>query len=125
MKTKAYVEKINALKQELREMLDDCAKEVRALNSDEKEMFEKKEQEIRELTETVKTIEERGKNIVEKVEVREVEKVEDVKATEIRQMDAFIRKNEAELRAMNMTSGSSLIPTHLYGEIIEKLEEVN
>ena len=89
MKTKTekgYVEKINALKQELREMLDNCKKEVRALNSDEKEMFDKKEQEIRELTETVRIMQERGKNIVEKVEVREVEKVEDVKATEIRQM---------------------------------------
>lgn len=127
MKTKtvkAHVEKINALKQELREMLDNCTKEVRALSSDEKEMFIKKEQEIRELTETVKIMEERGKDIVEKVEVREVEKVEDVKATEIRQMDAFIRKNEAELRAMNMTSGATLVPTHLYGEVIEKLEEV-
>ena len=127
MKTKtvkAHVEKINALKQELREILDNCTKEVRALSSDEKEMFIKKEQEIRELTETVKIMEERGKDIVEKVEVREVEKVEDVKATEIRQMDAFIRKNEAELRAMNMTSGATLIPTHLYGEVIEKLEEV-
>ena len=127
MKTKtvkAHVEKINALKQELREILDNCTKEVRALSSDEKEMFTKKEQEIRELTETVKIMEERGKDIVEKVEVREVEKVEDVKATEIRQMDAFIRKNEAELRAMNMTSGASLIPTHLYGEVIEKFEEV-
>lgn len=127
MKTKtvkAHVEKINALKQELREMLDNCTKEVRALNSDEKEMFDKKEQEIRELTETVRIIEERGKNIVEKVEIRETEKVEDVRATEIRQMDAFIRKNEAELRAMNMTSGATLVPTHLYGEVIEKLEEV-
>ena len=45
---KGYVEKINALKQELREMLDNCKKEVRALNSDEKEMFDKKEQEIRD-----------------------------------------------------------------------------
>ena len=68
MKTKtvkAHVEKINALKQELREMLDNCTKEVRALSSDEKEMFTKKEQEIRDLTETVKIMEERGKDIVE------------------------------------------------------------
>ena len=60
MKTKtvkAHVEKINALKQELREILDNCTKEVRALSSDEKEMFTKKEQEIRELTETVKIME--------------------------------------------------------------------
>ena len=84
MKTKtvkAHVEKINALKQELREILDNCTKEVRALSSDEKEMFTKKEQEIRELTETVKIMEERCKDILEKVEVREVEKVEEVRAT--------------------------------------------
>lgn len=124
MKVKAYVEKKNALKQELREMLDSCSKEVRALNGEEKDKFAKLEEEIKALDETIKIMEERGKDIVETVEIREVEKEVDVKAEEVRQMDAFIRKNEVELRAMNMTTGASLVPTHLYGEIVEKLEEV-
>lgn len=133
MSIKALVEKRSALATELEKMLEVAVEEVRALNEEEKTEYKAKEDEIREIEETIELMEKRSKEAkVEEVRtVQEGEKEMEVKEKDItleekRALADFMRGNITdEVRAMATGSSTgALVPTHLYNEVIEKLEEV-
>lgn len=132
MNLKALLEKRNELKSQAKELLDNVANEVRAISVEEKTKFEELCEEVRQLDETIELLEKRQEEeTVEtvKIENREeeipMEKELTVMEKELRALDQFIRKQEGEeLREMTTTSTGNIIPTHLYGEVIEALNEV-
>lgn len=137
MNIKALVEKRNAKKVELNQILETVEKEVRALSSEEDTKFSELENEIRDLDKTIEKLEARAKETA--VEVTEVVAEAKVQEGEKRDMNEnvileqekrgisdFIRgKKTEEMRAISVSSHTgSLVPTHLSKEIIKKLEEV-
>lgn len=129
---KALIEKRNAKEAEAKEILDTVTKEVRGITSEEETRFKQLHKEIKELNTTIEMVEKR--NAEETVEVVEIEKREDenqventvnVKEKELRALDQFIRREDGvELREMTTSSNGNIIPTHLYDEVIEALNEV-
>ena len=133
MNLKALIEKRNALLSEAEEILNRVSVEVRALTNEENSEYDLKIAEVEEINQTIKKIEERSvqettEEVVEPVvqeEEREMEK-ENIKDFEIRALDQLIRRKDGEeLRAAISTSANGeIVPTHLYPEVIQKLEEV-
>ena len=133
MNLKALIEKRNALLSEAEEILNRVSVEVRALTNEENSEYDLKIAEVEEINQTIKKIEERSvqettEEVVEPVaqeEEREMEK-ENIKDFEIRALDQLIRRRDGEeLRAAISTSANGeIVPTHLYPEVIQKLEEV-
>ena len=129
MNFKALKEKRNSLVAEMESMLQTAETEVRALAIEEQEKFTQLKNEIADIDNTIAIAEEkRSEATVEvvdnKIEERGTE-MEFTKEMETRGIEQFLRKEAGEeVRAMNMTSGGALVPTHLYGEIIEKIFEV-
>lgn len=135
MNIKALVEKRNAKKVELDQMLEVCEKEVRALTSEEDVKFTEIENEIRELDKTIEKLEARAKETaVEVTEFKaEAEKKEGEKRDmedmtleqEKRGLEQLIRhENGEELRSISTTNNGEVIPTHLSKNIIKLLDEV-
>lgn len=130
---KSLIEKRNAKEAEARNILDTVIQEVRSITEDEKTKFEQLHAEIKGLNETIDMVEKRSNEEVGrvvKIEKREEEKqmnnkAVDVKERELRALDQFIRKEEGvELREMTTSSNGNIVPTHLYEEIVETLDEV-
>lgn len=133
MNLKALIEKRNVKEAQAKEILDGVANEVRAISAEERTNFEALCEEVRQLNETIEIFEKRQKeDTVEtvKIEEKEVEeKMEnremDLREKELRALDQFIKKQEGpELREMTTASSGQVMPTHLYSEIIELLDEV-
>lgn len=133
MSVKKLIEKKNVLIAEAEAMLNVCADEVRALNEDEKEAYALKEAQIKELNETISLMEARSKeaevevvdNKIEKEEEKMEERNVNVEEVEVRALDDYFRGNVTdEVRAMATAGNSAIVPTHLYPEVIKKLEEV-
>lgn len=133
MNLKALIEKRNAKELEAKEILNKVETEIRAITSEEKTQFTTLCEEVRELNETIDMIEKR--NAQETVETIKIEKREDntemenkeinIKEREIRAIEQLIKGMPGEeLREMTTTSNSEVIPTHLYDEVIELLDEV-
>ena len=132
MSLKALVEKRNALLDEAKMILDKVETEVRALTTEEDSEYELKIREVEQINATIKKLEERAvEETTEEVvdspveEEREMEKA-DIKDFEIRALDQLIRRRDGEeLRtAVKTSTNGELVPTHLYPEVIQKLEEV-
>ena len=132
MSLKALVEKRNALLDEAKMILDKVETEVRALTTEEDSEYELKIREVEQINATIKKLEERAvEETVEEVveptaeEERNMEKV-DIKDFEIRALDQLIRRRDGEeLRtAISTSANGEIVPTHLYPEVIQKLEEV-
>ena len=132
MSLKALVEKRNALLDEAKMILDKVETEVRALTTEEDSEYELKIKEVEQINATIKKLEERAvEETTEEVvdspveEEREMEKA-DIKDFEIRALDQLIRRRDGEeLRtAVKTSTNGELVPTHLYPEVIQKLEEV-
>lgn len=134
MNLKALVEKRNEKEAQAKQILDGVANEVRAISTEEKSNFEALCEEVRQLNETIEIFEKRQKeDTVETVKIEEKEEVKEdmenremsLKEKELRALDQFI-KNEAgeELREMTTANSGAVVPTHLYDEIIELLDEV-
>ena len=125
MSLKALVEKRNALLDEAKMILDKVETEVRGLTTEEDSEYELKIKEVaEEVTEEV--VEETTEEVVDSAveEERNMEKV-DIKELELRGLDQLIRRREGEeLRAITTGANGQVIPTHLYPEVIRKLEEV-
>ena len=132
MSLKALVEKRNALLDEAKMILDKVETEVRALTTEEDSEYELKIREVEQINATIKKLEERAvEETTEEVvdspveEERNMEKA-DIKDFEIRALDQLIRRKDGEeLRtAVKTSTNGELVPTHLYPEVIQKLEEV-
>lgn len=131
MSLKALVEKRNALLDEAKMILDKVETEVRALTTEEDSEYELKIKEVEQINATIKKLEERAveettEEVVDSAveEERNMEKV-DIKELELRGLDQLIRRREGEeLRAITTGANGQVIPTHLYPEVIRKLEEV-
>ena len=131
MSLKALVEKRNALLDEAKMILDKVETEVRALTTEEDSEYELKIREVEQINATIKKLEERAveettEEVVDSAveEERNMEKV-DIKELELRGLDQLIRRREGEeLRAITTGANGQVIPTHLYPEVIRKLEEV-
>lgn len=129
MSLKSLTEKKNSLIAEAEAMLEVAETEVRGLNDEENSAYEAKIKEIEDLDRTIAKMEERAKaESVEVVENRndEGEKEEmNQEERELRALAAYMRGQDCEeLRAMTTSTSGAVIPTHLSGEIIRKLEEV-
>lgn len=134
MSIKALVEKKNTLVADAEKILNVALDEVRALNEEEQTAYEAKESEIRELEKTIELMEKRCKDAkVEEVPVveekrgeEEMEVKETIVEQEKRALADFMRGVVTdEVRAMQTTgAGQTLVPTHLYNEVIEMLHEV-
>ncbi len=131
MSIKSLVEKKNSLIAEAEAMLNVAETEVRGLNDEENSAYEAKLAEIENLDRTITQMEERAK--AESVEVVENKEDEGEKRdmqnmtqeNEIRALEAYMRGQDCEeLRAMTTSTSGAVIPTHLSGEVIKKLEEV-
>ena len=131
MSLKALVEKRNALLDEAKMILDKVETEVRALTTEEDSEYESKIREVEQINATIKKLEERAvEETTEEVvdptveEERNMEKM-DIKELEIRALDQLMRRRTGEeLRAIKTGPNGQVIPTHLYPEVIKKLEEV-
>ena len=131
MSLKALVEKRNALLEEAKSILDKVELEVRALTNEENSEYDNKIAEINSIDLTIKKLEERAaeESVNEVIEAaveeeRNMEKL-DVKELEMRALDQLMRRRVGqELRDIKTGSNGEVIPTHLYPEVIEKLEEV-
>lgn len=129
MNFKALKEKRNSLVAEMEALVHTAETEVRALAIEEQEKFATLKNEISDIDNTIAMAEEkRNSSTVEVVENKIEERGKNMEFTqemEIRGIEQFLRKeNGEEVRAMNMTSGGALVPTHLYGEIVKKIHEV-
>jgi len=134
MSIKKLIEKKNSLISEAESILDVCAEEVRALNTDENEAYEAKQKEIEDISKTIKLMEARAKDSaevevietnIEKEEVRMEEKNVNVNEVEERALADYMRGIVTdEVRAMSTSTTGAVVPTHLYGEVVKKLEEV-
>ena len=132
MSLKALVEKRNALLDEAKMILDKVETEVRALTTEEDSEYELKIREVEQINATIKKLEERAveettEEVVDSAveEERNMEKA-DIKDFEIRALDQLIRRKDGEeLRtAISTSANGEIVPTHLYPEVIQKLEEV-
>lgn len=127
MSLKSLVEKKNALIAEAEAMLNVAETEVRGLNAEENSAYEAKLAEIKEIENTITKMEERNKNlevIEEKIEGEE-RNMDNVLETELRGLEQYMRSQIGdEARAMTTSTTGAVVPTHLHGEVIKKLEEV-
>lgn len=129
MNLKELIEKRNTLNEQAKTMLDTAQVEVRSLSSDEEAEFNALVTEVENLDAEISQLEKESmQNATEVVTSEERgNEMENVKDLEVRALDQYIRKTDGEeLRAMTTgaNSGAPLVPTHLYDEIVEKLEEV-
>ena len=133
MSLKALVEKRNALLDEAKMILDKVETEVRALTTEEDSEYELKIKEVEQINATIKKLEERAveettEEVVDSAveEERNMEKA-DIKDFENRALDQLIRRKDGEeLRtAVSTSANGAIIPTHLYSEVIQTLEEVD
>lgn len=126
MKIKELIEKRNALIDEQNSLLDTVENEVRALTDEEEVRFNELDKEVQKLENTIKKIEERAKDSeVESEEIQEERGKEMDKDFEKRGVAQFIRREEGpELRDMTYSANGKLVPTYLYGEFVEKMDEV-
>ena len=127
MSLKEMIEKRNSLNEEAKKMLDNAQAEVRSLESDEEVRFNELVEQVEALDKQIEEFEKRSiedaKEIIENNEERGTEM--DTKELELRALDQYIRKTEGEeLRAMSTSTAGAIVPTHLYDEVVEKLEEV-
>lgn len=129
MKIKEMIEKRNQLNDKAKAMLDNAEVEVRSLTNEEEEEFRSLICEVEELDKEIENMEARS---IEGTTVKE-EKIEeergiemDNKEMEIRGLEQYIKKQDGEeVRNMTTTSGGdTVIPTHMYEEVVKILQEV-
>ena len=131
MSLKELKEKRSSLAQEMKSIVDLCETETRALNDTENVRFEELRGEIASIDEEIKALKDEQRSqepeVVDntKIEERGNDVMEKTFEIELRGIESYLRHQDTEeLRAMDTTSGGALIPTHLHGEIIKKLDEV-
>lgn len=129
MSLKEKIEKRNALNEQAKSMLDNAQAEVRSLTSEQETEFNNLVAQVQELDKEIEELEARSITdataVVENnIEERGNQSME-TKELELRALDQYIRRTEGEeLRAMSTSTAGALVPTHLYEEVVEKLEEV-
>lgn len=130
MSLKELKEKRSLLAMEMKSIVEKCEMETRSLNEEENSKFEELRSEIAVLDEEIASIkeEQRSQEPVEVIDnIKEEERgnvMEKTFEVELRGIESYLRHEDSEeLRAMDTTSSGALIPTHLHGEIIKKLDE--
>lgn len=128
MSMKSLIEKKNALIAEAEAMINTAQTEIRGLNSEENIEYEAKIAEIEQIELKIKDAENRSKDAeveVVKNEIKGDNNMENVFETELRGLEQYMRGQIGEeARAMTVSSTGAVVPTHLHGEVIQKLEEV-
>lgn len=121
LNVKKYMERRNAIIEDMEALLNACNEETRAFREEERSKFEAWQKEIKDIDEMLKVeAETRG---LEKMTPAEAEKREDV---ETRAFAAYIRGIEVEEReAKNMTKSDNgaIIPKTIANRIIELVKE--
>lgn len=128
MSLKEKIERRNALNEQAKSMLDNAQAEVRSLTSEQETEFNNLISQVQELDKEIEELEARSITeataVVENIEERGNHTME-TKELELRALDQYIRKMDGEeVRAMSTSTAGALVPTHLYDEIVVKLEEV-
>ena len=126
MNMKALKERKNELIAEAEAILNVAETEVRGLNDSENTEYEAKIAEINKIEEEIRGIMEsaKGAEVIE-TKIEGEKKMENVMETEVRGLEQYMRGQVGdELRALSTSTTGAVVPTHLYGEVIKKLEEV-
>lgn len=121
LNVKKYMERRNAIIEDMEALLNTCNEETRAFNEEERSKFEAWQKEIKDIDEMLKM--EAETRDLEKMTPAEAEKREDV---ETRAFAAYIRGVEVEEReAKNMTKSDNgaIIPKTIANRIIELVKE--
>lgn len=117
---KKFIEKRNALIEEMEGLLDTVKAETRAFNEEEVSRIEAIKAEVRDLDNTIK-VEEEMRAMDKKVEVKEVKQVEQ-RALDEANFLSFIK---GEQRALDVATNGGVIPTSIANRIIEKVKELS
>lgn len=126
-KIKALKEKRNSLVEEQEALLNAVETEVRGLTSEEDAKFSELETEINQIDSTISKLE--ARSLAAEVETSEINEergnVEMDKEKEIRGITQYLRREHGdEVRNMTYGSNGHLVPEFLFGELVEKMEEV-
>lgn len=122
-KIKNLLEKKAELLEKADAILDKASTETRGLNAEEKTEYNTVTGEVKSITELITELEKRSLNNGKK----EVENMNnDKKKVDIEKRELLnVVKGEAkEYRTLTTSTNGEVIPTQLYGQVIEKLEEV-
>jgi len=129
MNLKGLIEKRNGLNAEAKALLDAVETEKRSFEGSEDEVrFNQLTQEVDALDLQIKQLEKEKTEdtvVVSDKEERGMDMSVEIKETEVRGLEQFIRGTEGEeVRALNTSTQGAVIPTHLSDEVIEALDEV-
>lgn len=125
MNKKALIERRNALKAKMSEIITKAKTETRALSSDEVRDFDAAEAEIRNINSQLNELKNKRKGSAEKMP-----KLSDVEKREYKAFAKYIRsqKGDMETRAAdsNMTMGANgaVVPETIANKIIQKVDEI-
>ena len=127
MKIKELKEKRNALLAEQEALLNTVETEVRGLTAEEDSKFAELQSQIESMDSTIEKLEARAA----KAEVETSEKIEERgneemnKEKEVRGITQYLRREAGEeVRNMTYSTNGHLVPEYLFGELVEKMEEV-
>ena len=127
MKIKELKEKRNALLAEQEALLNTVETEVRGLTAEEDSKFAELQSQIESMDSTIEKLEARAA----KAEVETSEKIEERgneemnKEKEVRGITQYLRRESGEeVRNMTYSANGNLVPEYLFGELVEKMEEV-
>ena len=127
MGIKELLEKKDALKSEIRAILDVCETEKRTLNQDEVDLFEEKENELKLLNRNIE-IEMSKRQFIEDDPVVVAKKDEnDIEKRELEDFECFIKNSILEKRdnEIQLTQGANggIVPTTITNKIITKVRD--
>lgn len=123
-KIKNLLEKKAELAEKADAILEKASTETRGLNTDEKTEYDTVTAEMKSITELIAELEKRNLNN-DKKDVKNMgnDKKEKVDI-ERRDLLSVVKGQAKEYRTMTTETNGEVIPTQLYGQVIEKLEEV-
>lgn len=131
MNLKELMEKLEAKKAEMRELLDHAKEENRTLNNEERDTFAALEEEVRAINDSINAIQSmREVELINHVGDEEEEAPAEERSLEVREIEAFenfIRNNAEEIRTgeIQMTQGANgaIVPTTIANQIITAVRD--
>lgn len=141
MNKKAFIEKKNALIEEMEGLVNKATEEVRSFNETENTRISEIKKEIADIDATIKTIDETREFVKEDIkdeaddketETRELENKGDVEKMEKRELETRALEDEKVFvemvtgkRALDITNNGAIIPETIANRIIEKVKELS
>lgn len=141
MNKKAFIEKKNALIEEMEGLVNKATEEVRSFNETENTRISEIKKEIADIDATIKTIDETREFVKEDIkdeaddketETRELENKGDVEKMEKRELETRALEDEKVFvemvtgkRALDIANNGAIIPETIANRIIEKVKELS